>query len=196
MLQARMRHNSETFALIAVGSNLASQVGSARATVRHAFELISELEGVAEVQPSPLYATPAYPPGSGPEFGNACCALRTELPPETLLQMLHTIEAKLGRVRQKRWDARIIDLDLLAYGSEVLPDIATFNCWKELSAALQQSRAPGEIILPHPRMQDRAFVLVPLNDVTPDWKHPVSGSTVSEMLAALPASSLTGIRRL
>jgi 2-amino-4-hydroxy-6-hydroxymethyldihydropteridine diphosphokinase len=68
----------------------------------------------------------------------------------------------------------------------VLPDAATYQRWRDLPMAQQRSEAPDQLILPHPRLHERAFVLVPLCDVAPDWVHPVSGLSVAEMCAALP----------
>lgn len=89
---------------------------------------------------------------------------------------------------------RTLDLDLIAFGQTVLPDPATHGHWRDLPMEDQRRFAPDRLILPHPRLQDRAFVLIPLCDVAPDWPHPVTGRTIAQMAAALPASDTAEVR--
>ena len=95
-----------------------------------------------------------------------------------------------------RWGMRTLDLDLLALGDSVLPDVETQDQWRELSPDMQARTAPDRLILPHPRLQDRAFVLVPLADVAQDWKHPRTGLSVAQMLAALPPADVAEVKPL
>ena len=118
----------------------------------------------------------------------------TRLPAPEILTVLHKVEAELGRVRQQRWGARGIDLDLIAMGDLVAPDTATQDHWRALPPDRQQIEAPDQLILPHPRLQDRAFVLVPLADIAPLWHHPRLGQTVMQMLAALPRNDREDVR--
>ena len=106
---------------------------------------------------------------------------------------LHTIESELGRVRKGRWGQRTIDLDLLAHGDRVCPDERTLRDWMGLPLDLQKNTAPDRLILPHPRMHERGFVLMPLADVAPHWVHPVLGQTVVQMLAGLPDTAVQDI---
>lgn len=100
-----------------------------------------------------------------------------------------------GRIRQgARWQSRGIDIDLIALGDEVLPDAATHDAWRNLPPDQRASSAPETVILPHPRMQERGFVLVPLAEIAPGWRHPRLGLSVREMLDALPVDELAGIR--
>ncbi|MGL5008520.1 MAG: 2-amino-4-hydroxy-6-hydroxymethyldihydropteridine diphosphokinase, partial [Paracoccaceae bacterium] len=104
-----------------------------------------------------------------------------------------SIENRFGRRRDQRWGMRTLDLDLVALGDSVLPDAATHARWRDLPATDQARIAPETLILPHPRLQDRAFVLVPLADVAPDWRHPLLNLTVSEMVARLPAEDRAAV---
>lgn len=109
------------------------------------------------------------------------------------MQILHDVETGFGRARTQRWGQRTLDLDLLAVDDKVLPDLKTYEVWRGLSVADQMHNAPEALILPHPRMQDRAFVLVPLAEIAPDWRHPVLELSVSEMLARLPKTDVAEV---
>jgi 2-amino-4-hydroxy-6-hydroxymethyldihydropteridine diphosphokinase len=142
------------------------------------------------------YRSPAFPAGSGPDYVNGVISVVTELSPEALLEGLHSIETELGRQRNTRWGARTLDLDLIDFAGRIVPDLDHYRIWAEASPRKQQTEAPDRLILPHPRMQDRAFVLVPLRDVAPDWHHPVSGLSVDALIAALPPEDVAVLRIL
>jgi 2-amino-4-hydroxy-6-hydroxymethyldihydropteridine diphosphokinase len=89
-----------------------------------------------------------------------------------------------------------VDIDLIAHGQDIAPSRAVFDQWQALSLEEQQQKWPQELILPHPRLQDRAFVLVPMAEVAPDWVHPVFGKTTLEMLNALPENLRKEVVRL
>ncbi len=182
-------------ALVALGGNLpAGAVGSADLLRLALAELAGRAGRLQAV--SRFFATPAFPTGSGPDYVNAAACLSTALAPGALLAVLHDIEALHGRERAARWGARTLDLDLLAMEQMVLPDAATQDGWRTLDPARQRAVAPDRLILPHPRLQDRGFVLVPLMDVAPLWRHPRTGRTVAEMAAALPEADKAAIRPL
>lgn len=143
---------------------------------------------------SRFFTTPCFPAGAGPDYVNAAVELRSSLAAKPALQLLHQIEHRFGRERKERWGARTLDLDLLAMGALVHPSAQVFAHWYQMDPALQAKSVPDEMIIPHPRIQDRGFVLVPLADIAPDWKHPVLNKTVREMLADLPHSDVSDIR--
>ncbi|HEY9040229.1 MAG TPA: 2-amino-4-hydroxy-6-hydroxymethyldihydropteridine diphosphokinase [Roseovarius sp.] len=181
--------------LIALGGNLPSSAGSPADTLRAALEALAA--GGAEVHAvSPFYATPCFPAGAGPDYVNAAAELRMAGDARQMLDLLHRVEGIFGRERVQRWGRRTLDLDLIAQGQTVLPDRATHAAWRDLPLDDQMTRAPDDVILPHPRVQDRAFVLIPLADIAPDWRHPVLGLTVREMVRAVPPDTVAEVVRL
>lgn len=134
---------------------------------------------------SRFFQTPAFPKGSGPDFVNAALVVRAQGSADVILEKLHAIEHELGRVRESRWGQRTIDIDLIAFGQNVLPNSETYKNWQLLPFSQQAKVAPDQLILPHPRMQDRAFVLGPMMDICPDWVHPVIQKSVSQMYDVL-----------
>jgi len=152
-------------AAIALGSNL----GNSLATLEAALERLDSLPKIAVEQRSPYYRTKAVGPPQ-PDYINSCALLRTTLSPQALLSTLLEVEAQFGRVRRERWAARTLDLDLLLYGDRIVdtPDLQ----------------------IPHPRMGDRAFVLIPLAEIAPDWVEPVSHKTITQLLQAVDRSGV------
>lgn len=178
--------------LIALGGNLIGEKDSPLEYIHDAICEFSQSDVEVEAQ-SRVYRTPCFPAGAGPDFVNAAIACVTDLPPASIMRTLHEIESRAGRTRLQRWEPRVLDLDLLAVGDLICPDIARYRDWAGLDLQDQMRLAPGELILPHPRMHERAFVLVPLMDIAPDWRHPVLGKTVAEMHAALDPADLAEI---
>jgi 2-amino-4-hydroxy-6-hydroxymethyldihydropteridine diphosphokinase len=150
------------FAFIALGSKLAGRFSSPRAAVEAAGAALQSVD-IQVVARSRLYRSTAWPDPSDPEFVNGAVTVEMALPPSILL---HEIEAAFGRERRQTNAPRTLDLDIVDYDGVV--------------------SAPGETpVLPHPRLAARAFVLLPLMDVAPDWRHPVTGKTIRELVAAL-----------
>lgn len=153
---------------IALGANLSSQFGSPEETLRLALKKL-DAHGVKVLSCSRIWLTEPVPVSDQPLYRNAVASISTELSPHQLLSLLHTIEAEFGRIRSERNEARVIDLDLIAYNDAVIN-----------SQGIQ---------IPHPRMHERAFVLVPLQELSAEWRHPVLDKTAEELLALLPNQS-------
>ena len=181
--------------LIAAGSNQSSGWGNVAETILKAGLRIGKKIDVG-VKRSFIYRSPAFPAGSGPDFVNAAFACDSLIPAPSALAILHEIEQEAGRTRAARWGQRTLDLDLIASHDAVMPDVKTWRHWADLPLERQMQDAPDQLILPHPRMQDRAFVLQPLADIAPDWVHPVLGLSIVEMLEDLPHEDRKALQRI
>ena len=157
--------------LIALGANLPSPSGPPRATLEEAL-LELQRRNISVLATSNFYKSRAWPDPRDPSFINAVAQIEAKRTPREILALMREIEIMFGRTVARRNAPRTLDLDLLDYNGLV---------------------EAGPPILPHPRLQERAFVLVPLSDIAPEWRHPVSGLSVSTLIAALPreAAALT-----
>lgn len=186
-----------SFGIVSLGANLPSAAGDAARTLCDVLAILHGEPDISIAAISRIWRTPAFPPGSGPEYANAAAAIRTSLAAQDLLDRLHGIEARFGRDRSTgRWSARVLDLDLIALDDLILPDTATLRHWMDLPSDRQRVLAPDRLILPHPRMGDRGFVLAPLSEIAPGWRHPLTGKPVSRMLAELGPDALAGMMPL
>jgi 2-amino-4-hydroxy-6-hydroxymethyldihydropteridine diphosphokinase len=161
---------SDESVYLGLGANL----GNRAANLRLALRYLSSLAPAEEV--SSLYETAPVGNADQPAFYNAVCRVATGLTPEALLQYLKSVEFEIGRRPAPHWAARPIDLDLLLYGQRVIdvPDLT----------------------VPHPRLAERAFVLVPLAEIASDLRHPVLDRSIAEIASSLPEGDLEGVRRI
>ena len=142
---------------IALGSNL----GDSLSILENALLELAKTPGITLINHSSWYQTkPIGPPQ--PDYLNGCAILQVELTPLELLQQLLDIEKQFNRIRRERWGPRTLDLDIILYGDLIL-ETATLE-------------------IPHPRMRERAFVLVPLAEIAPDWIEPVSKKAIADLL--------------
>ncbi|MBD1841605.1 2-amino-4-hydroxy-6-hydroxymethyldihydropteridine diphosphokinase [Coleofasciculus sp. FACHB-64] len=158
---------------VALGSNL----GDSRATLEAALETLNRTPGITLQAQSSWYQTKAVGPPQ-PDYLNGCALLHVQMKPQQLLETLLAIEDRFGRVRHENWGARTLDLDLLLFDDVILDT--------------QGGEVPP-LQLPHPRMRERAFVLVPLAEIAPDWLDPVSGCAIAQLVQAVDCSE---VRRL
>jgi 2-amino-4-hydroxy-6-hydroxymethyldihydropteridine diphosphokinase len=162
--------------LIAIGANLASYGNKTPlATCQQAAEALKRLDGLTLTALSYWYETPPHPPSDQPNYINGVARLDGMADPADLLRALQAIEHEHGRERSVANAARTLDLDIIAMGDLV--------------------RDSPDPVLPHPRMHERAFVLRPLLDVAPEWRHPVLGRTARALLDGLPGLPLHPIAR-
>lgn len=144
----------DSIIVIALGSNLKGEWGSSTSALEAAKARLPSA-GLKIVEWSSYWRSAAWPDASEPDYINAVAVVETRLDPEALLCALHGLEAEFGRTRTTANAPRVLDLDLIAYGRRVQTDAAP--------------------LLPHPRAAERRFVMGPLAEIAPSWRHPVSG---------------------
>lgn len=158
-----MLTSQENTVYLGLGGNLGDPV----AAFRRARQKLAEHPSINDCKSSPLYQTPPVGGPSGqPDYLNAVLSLKTDLGATELLNLCLSIETAEGRERIERWGARTLDIDLLLFGDQQIQDI--------------------NLRVPHPRLMERQFVLIPLVALEPDLHHPVTGLSMQAQLNRLP----------
>lgn len=159
-------------AILLIGGNLGDRTGHLQQAVEQIDKQIGKVEKI-----SALYETAAWGQVEQPDYLNQALLVSTEMDARTLLETVLAIEHNIGRIRRQKWGARVIDIDIIFYNDAIInqPDLK----------------------IPHPQMQFRQFVLVPLREILPDWQHPVLHQSVSTLLEnctdELPAVKYNGV---
>ncbi|MDG1859759.1 MAG: 2-amino-4-hydroxy-6-hydroxymethyldihydropteridine diphosphokinase [Emcibacteraceae bacterium] len=164
--------------LIGLGSNLTTEEYATSKEILEAAIVQLNENNIVVRKKSSFYETEPVPKSDQPWFVNAVVQVDTNLNAIDLLKRLHEIEHDLGRVRRERWEARIIDLDLLCYNNDIYPS-------KDQWAKVRKDIGPSFTVIPHGRLHERDFVLIPMRDIAPDWMHPIFEKTTENMLDQL-----------
>jgi 2-amino-4-hydroxy-6-hydroxymethyldihydropteridine diphosphokinase len=160
--------NLDTAVVIALGGNVPGTYPSSEALLEAALSAFAS-EGLNIARRSRWWRSAAWPDAELPEYRNGVVLVETTLGPRETLQALHAIEARFGRSRHARNAPRTLDLDLIAHGRAVLDE--------------------DGVVVPHPRAHERRFVMGPLAEIAPGWRHPVLGRTAAELAAVAPVGA-------
>jgi 2-amino-4-hydroxy-6-hydroxymethyldihydropteridine diphosphokinase len=161
--------------LIALGANLPSSIGEPIETLEAALIELNINTAVSVIRRSHWYSSSPVGPTDQPDFVNGVAILETELQPGALLDLLLALEIRFGRKRDERWGPRLIDLDIVDFDG--------------LCETILQGE--NHLHLPHPRAHERAFVLSPIAEIAPEWRHPESGQSASDLLGEIDSSQKT-----
>ena len=173
MKKQDISENLANLAYLAIGSNLGNKVSNIEITK---FEL--EKHKIKILKSSSNYISESWPDASMPNYINIIIKIKTSLLPLELLQICNSIELKLGRVRSKKNAPRTCDIDIIDYDNKIL------------------NEKNSKLILPHPRMNERNFVLLPLYEVDKSWKHPKSKTNIVNLINSLPVEDLRSIKQI
>lgn len=155
--------------LVALGSNIKGPWGSPRQTLLKAIDALDQWP-VQVMKISKLIETAPYGNPNQPDFVNAVVQVRTALSPDSLIRRLHLIEKSAGRIRRRRWGPRTLDLDIIDYHGLI---------------RIQHGYVQKELVLPHPGIAQRSFVLEPIMEIAPQWKHPLIRESAKVMIQKL-----------
>jgi len=159
-------------AILLIGGNLGDRTGHLQQAVEQIDKQVGKVEKI-----SALYETAAWGHVEQPDYLNQALLVSTGMDARTLLQTVLAIEHNIGRIRRQKWGARVIDIDIIFYNDAIINE--------------------PDLKIPHPQMQFRQFVLVPLTEIIPDWQHPVLHQSVSTLLEnctdTLPAIKYNGV---
>ena len=170
MIELDTLENQVNFIYLGIGSNL----GDRKKNIEKAkFKLIET--GIKIIRSSNYYETLSWPNPKNPKFINVILKVTSKSKPQKLLQICKLIEKELGRVKAKKNAPRLCDIDIIDYNN------------KKMS---------GDVILPHPRMHRRNFVLFPLFEINKDWNHPVSKLNIKNLITLLPNKDITSIKQI
>jgi len=164
---------------LGLGSNLSSKYGDRFTNINLAISFLEEY-GIKVIKKSNFYETPSYPNKENPKFINAVILIETILPPVDLMSVLIFIEEKLGRKRDKKNDPRTCDIDIIDYNSQILN--LKFN--------------NSELTLPHNDLSKRNFILFPLQEISPNWKHPKTKEFIRDLLQKLSEDDKNSILKI
>jgi 2-amino-4-hydroxy-6-hydroxymethyldihydropteridine diphosphokinase len=167
--------------ILALGANLPGRWGEPRAALRRVVAELAHV-GLRLKAASHIYATTPLGPGRQKPYLNAVLILESHMAPAALLRLLKGLERRAGRRFAPRWGARCLDIDVLDYAGRRI-------------AGRSRRRERGQLILPHPELHRRAFVLVPLLEIAPGWRHPLLGTPGRTLLARLAPRRRAGVRQ-
>ena len=179
--------------VVVLGSNLSSEFGNSAETLKKCVSEIRSYSAIQDLLESNWYISSSFVDEREPRYVNVGIRFRSNIRPIDLLNFTSGLEKKFGRKRERRWESRTCDIDILLCDQLILPNKFHFEKWLRLDLLDQIKLSPNELILPHPRLQDRTFFLKPLNDLQPDWIHPFLEIKAKEMLDSLPPNELENI---
>ena len=165
--------------LLGLGSNLSSSYGDRFTNINLAVKYLVDC-GIEIIKRSHFYETDSYPNKENPKFINIAIFVKTNLTPVDLMSVLFSIEEKIERKRNKKNEPRTCDIDIIDYNNQVL----NFK-YKNLN-----------LIIPHKRLTSRNFVLFPLQEIYPEWKHPITKESIETLINKLPEQDKKSILKL